>query len=46
MSAFNLIDDPWIPVIEPAGGSPRLRTLADVLLDASSLREIVVAVAA
>lgn len=40
MSAFNLIDDAWIPVIEPAGGSPRLRTLADVLLDASSLREL------
>ena len=40
MSAFNLVDDPWIPVIEPAGGSPRVRSLADVLLDASSLREI------
>jgi CRISPR system Cascade subunit CasA len=37
---FNLIDEPWIPVIEPVGGPPRVRSLADVLLDASALREI------
>ena len=39
-AAFNLIEDPWIPVVDSAGGPPRLRTLADLLLDASSLREI------
>jgi CRISPR system Cascade subunit CasA len=37
---FNLVTDPWVPVIEAAGGPLRVRSLADVLSDASALREI------
>lgn len=40
MPRFNLVDEPWIPCAEPAGGSPRFLSLREVFAEAPLLSNI------
>src|SRR5258708_9546636 len=40
MPSFNLVDEPWIPCAERAGGTPRLLSLRAVLAEAPRLANV------